>query len=714
MIRTPVPIVYSPSVNGRALGVWSVWNEKYSLDPRLVDRPWLPIGIVSGILLMAHYDDTAPSCGFPLSAHQPVLIGREEYDELLGMVLAAKISEPSELIKPTQKLSLERSAWIAPTPERAVDILLSCYALDTGIHASLAAAKNAAKGGAISVAATGMREAIAFLRGAPVMDATLAAKDGSVVIPEHLSAKTASHVLSVRDDVVYVAVPRVPMVDFSGPLGVELEPRGLSVVLVLASAESIAAAGRMNDAGPATRHMSSSARNMTTGGDSAKSNELVLKERDALAYPPNHAGCDAPRLWRYILAHAIAARASDIDFMLHGPEKGVVRFSVNGSYREFIEYDGNRHVEAVRSFKTAANMDGASNVAQDGSLSVVFKTEDAERGFNLRLNALPYRDLNTQTLAVRILARDGGRRNITDLGFSERELNYMMEILAIARGKRGALFIVTGPTAAGKTSTLYGALLSLRHPSLKICTAEDPIEYTINGISQTAVNQGMGLSFPEILRALVRQAPNVIMVGEIRDYESASIAVNSAMTGHFVLGTLHADNVCEVPLRLMEGFSSKQGERLQPTTVAAVLAGISAQRLVQRVCQHCREGRPVSDLQARVIRAVLGDVVIPETLAVGRGCPHCGQSGYDDRMVAAEFMMPQWHEEVRHIIRTGGDEGAMREAAKKHGYETISQSAMRKALAGKTSFAEAIAQLTHAERYSVMQKCGLETLNNIE
>ena len=359
-----------------------------------------------------------------------------------------------------------------------------------------------------------------------------------------------------------------------------------------------------------------------------------------------------------LLEQALAAGASDVHIE---PVRDAVRLRVrvDGLLQELTSLPLSAHSTLITQLKVAANMDIAEKrVPQDGRVSL----ELAGRKVDLRLSTLP--TTLGEKVAIRLLAQQELLR-LDELGFTQNNLHCYRELFAQPNG----LILLTGPTGSGKTTTLYATLAELDARTRNIITLEDPVEYSLNGINQVAVNRRSGMTFAKGLRAIVRQDPDVIMLGEIRDEETAGIAVQAALTGHLVLSTLHTNSAAGAVYRLLD-------MGIAPYLLAATLRGVVAQRLVRRLCPECR---------------ALREAVITEQKMFGdsrqaTGCEHCQKTGYKGRVAVQEVlaMTPQ----LAQLVLVRAPEQAVEQAAKAAGWRSLDEDALEKVQQGLTTLEE--------------------------
>jgi MSHA biogenesis protein MshE len=333
---------------------------------------------------------------------------------------------------------------------------------------------------------------------------------------------------------------------------------------------------------------------------------------------------DAPvvKLLQTVFREASQLRASDIHFEAQ-EKKLVVRFRIDGALHTHAEADLKIAPPLVVKLKLMAGLDIAEKrLPQDGRISV---RTDESRQLDIRMSTMPTQ--YGESVVLRILMQSQGIRDLEALGMSEDVYKRFLNAINTPNG----IVLATGPTGSGKTTTLYGALTRLNSPEVKILTCEDPVEYRIGGISQVQVNDKIGLTFPTVLRSFLRQDPDVLLVGEIRDGETAEIAVRAAMTGHLVLSTLHTNDAVSTPARLLDmgipGFM-----------IATTLRAVLSQRLLRLVCTECAEPYTPLPEEQEWIRHYYGEIPASATLQHGAGCQHCNGSGYHGRLGIYELL----------------------------------------------------------------------------
>jgi type IV pilus assembly protein PilB len=312
---------------------------------------------------------------------------------------------------------------------------------------------------------------------------------------------------------------------------------------------------------------------------------------------------------------------------------------------------------------------------QDGRIKMTFNGKH----YDLRLSILP--STNGQSAVMRILDRGSIQLNIKDMGFGEEDYARFQQIIKRPNG----IFLVTGPTGSGKTTTLYAALNELNRPDRKIITAEDPVEYYLPGINQVEVKHQIGLDFQRIIRAMLRQAPNIILVGEIRDNETAEMAIQASLTGHLVFSTLHTNDAPSAITRLVD-------MGVQPFLVASSIIAMMAQRLVRLVCPKCKA--PDQPSEAELQAAGLGaDALKTANFQRGRGCSHCNHTGYRGR--TAIFELLRMSSVMREMTFRREPTQAIRRQARLMGMRTLLEDGVQKAVKGMTTLEEVLSTCHH-------------------
>jgi general secretion pathway protein E len=372
----------------------------------------------------------------------------------------------------------------------------------------------------------------------------------------------------------------------------------------------------------------------------------------------------------YLLHYAYSQRASDIHIE---PKRNysIIRFRIDGILHDIHKIPKAVHPAMTSRIKTLARMDIAEKRRpQDGRI----KTEHEGGEVELRISSLP--TTFGEKLVMRIFDPVVLMQDIEELGFFKRELKLFKSFIANTNG----LILVTGPTGSGKTTTLYSALKMIATSEVNVSTIEDPIEMVYDGFNQTAVNPKLDLTFANSLRTLLRQDPDIIMVGEIRDLETAENAIQASLTGHLVLSTLHTNDAPSSVTRLLD-------LGVKPFLINATLIGVMAQRLVRKVCPHCKEEYTLSKEECYVL-GVDYEKAKKHTVAIGRGCPECRGTGYLGRSGLFEIM--EITEDIRQAVNAEASPSDIKEIALKNGMNTLKKCAFQKLLRGATTFDEII------------------------
>lgn len=382
---------------------------------------------------------------------------------------------------------------------------------------------------------------------------------------------------------------------------------------------------------------------------------------------------DAPiiRMVSMLLIEAHRLGASDVH-LEPLDKKFRVRFRIDGVLQEMQAPPKRLQSAIVSRLKI---MTGSMSIAekrlpQDGRIQVKI----GRKPIDLRVSTIPTN--HGESVVMRVLDKSSLLLGLPELGFFSDDQQTFERLLRLPDG----ILLVTGPTGSGKTSTLYACLNYINKPDRKIITVEEPIEYQMNGINQVQVNPEIGMTFPAALRSILRQAPNIIMIGEIRDLETASIATNASLTGHLVFSTLHTNDAPSAVARLVD-------IGMQPFLVASSIRAIMAQRLVRRLCSNCKQPGELSDTELRALHlepSQLSEAQVMKPV----GCEQCRQTGYKGRMGIFEIFVID--DEVRHMINKRQPTLLLRQRARELGMRTLREDGVRKVLGGLTSAEEVI------------------------
>lgn len=387
---------------------------------------------------------------------------------------------------------------------------------------------------------------------------------------------------------------------------------------------------------------------------------------------------DAPviRFVDLLLSHAVKSRASDIH--IEPQEKGMnIRMRIDGMLTDMVPPARKMQAAVIARVKILAEMDIAERrLPQDGR----FKVKAGDRDIDVRVSVLP--TIYGEKVVMRILDKNAVNHDLDKMGFEPSLLEPFKRILKQPYG----IIIVTGPTGSGKSTTLYSALNFLRDPKKNITTVEDPVEYRMGGINQTQIKPEIGLTFGACLRSILRQDPNIILLGEIRDKETMEIAMKASLTGHLVLSTFHTNDAPSAISRLVY-------MGLEPYLLASSLNLILAQRLMRKICDQCKEPVQIKDEVLRRMRLDPKDAK-NFTFYKGKGCPACHNSGYAGRVPIFEFL--PMTREMRDRIAAGAGEVEIRKMAREKGFCDLLESGVSRMKAGLTS-AEEILRVTFTQ-----------------
>ena len=382
---------------------------------------------------------------------------------------------------------------------------------------------------------------------------------------------------------------------------------------------------------------------------------------------------DAPiiRMVSMLLIEAHRLGASDIH-LEPLDKKFRVRFRIDGVLQEMQAPPKRLQSAIISRLKI---MSGSMSIAekrlpQDGRIQVKIK----KKPIDLRVSTIPTN--HGESIVMRVLDKSNLLFGLPELGFFSDDQEIFERLIKLPDG----ILLVTGPTGSGKTSTLYACLNYINKPDRKIITVEEPIEYQMNGINQVQVNPEIGMTFPAALRSILRQAPNIIMIGEIRDLETASIATNASLTGHLVFSTLHTNDAPSAVARLVD-------IGVQPFLVASSVRAIMAQRLVRRLCKNCKQPGELTETELRALRIEPGQLRDAQVMKP-IGCEQCRQIGYKGRMGIFEIFVID--DEARHMINKRSLTLMLRQRGRELGMRTLREDGVRKVLAGLTSAEEVI------------------------
>ena len=381
------------------------------------------------------------------------------------------------------------------------------------------------------------------------------------------------------------------------------------------------------------------------------------------------------RLVNSVLFQAVRQRASDIHF--ESFERGlVVRYRIDGVLYPILTPPKHLQSSIIARLKIMAGLNIAEKrLPQDGRFAI----RTAGKDVDLRVSVLP--TSHGERVVLRLLEKENRLLNLTEMGFSPDRLRTIQQLIRLTHG----ILLVTGPTGSGKTTTLYAALSEINAPDKNIITVEDPVEYQLLGIGQMQVNPKINLTFAAGLRSILRQDPDVIMIGEIRDRETAEIAIHASLTGHLVFSTLHTNDAASAATRLID-------MGIEPFLVASSVVAVLAQRLIRKVCPDCKQAYQPDDEELIRLGVVPGKT--KPTFYRGTGCPACTQTGYRGRTGIHELLVLD--DEIRRLIGNKADAAAIRQSAVSRGMVLLKEEAAEKIFAGITT-TEEVMRMTQQE-----------------
>ena len=450
---------------------------------------------------------------------------------------------------------------------------------------------------------------------------------------------------------------------------------GFNVEPVVASESAIGEAISRFYGGSASSHeeLSSLMKDLV---DEDQELELAAEEQEMDAAMLEKAAEEAPiiKLVNLILTDSVKRGASDIHVEPYENEMRV-RFRVDGVLQTVMSPPMKLRDAITSRMKIMAKLDIAEKrLPQDGRIMIKYKAEGKKKELDFRVSTVP--TLYGEKIVLRLLDKENLRLDMTKLGFEPESLKKFERNILRPYG----MVLVTGPTGSGKTNTLYSSVARLNQVDTNIMTAEDPVEFQLGGINQVQMKDQIGLNFAAALRAFLRQDPNIILVGEIRDFETAEIAVKAALTGHLVLSTLHTNDAPSTISRLMN-------MGIEPFLVATSVNLICAQRLVRRVCTNCKEELEIPE-QALIDAGYTPEEVKSTKVYHGKGCSTCGKRGYKGRTGLYEVM--EINDELRELILVGASALELKKKAIEQGMITLRRSGLIKAALGMTTLEEVI------------------------
>jgi len=490
--------------------------------------------------------------------------------------------------------------------------------------------------------------------------------------------------MKLEDDVISI-IPRhvakkyrvIPLFKSDGKVAVALaDPSDLNTVdsltHLLGAEIDVRVASEPDIEAALTKYYGAEKRGMEDGAFKDVIQELTQTDVQVGADDGGEIEADAPliRLVNQIIADAFKLRASDIH--LEPLEKRFrLRYRIDGMMTEVKAPPKRLQAAMIARLKIQANMVISEHrIPQDGRI----QTKAGNKFIDLRVSCLPTN--HGESIVMRILDKEGLKLGLPELGFMTDDQQTFERVIGLPDG----ILLVTGPTGSGKTTTLYSCLHFINRPDRKIITVEDPVEYVLAGINQVQVSETVGLTFAAALRAILRQAPNVVMLGEIRDFETASIAINASLTGHLVFSTLHTNDAPGAVARLVD-------MGVKPFLVASSTRCLMAQRLVRKVCKKCGQPYAPTENEMRSLQ-ITPDMLKTATPMKGKGCANCSNTGNRGRFGIFEIFLID--DEARKLIYDRAPTSVLRARAREMGMRTLREDGIRKVLAGLTTPEEVI------------------------
>lgn len=491
------------------------------------------------------------------------------------------------------------------------------------------------------------------------------ADDVIAAVPRHVAKKFNAVPVALNDGAVAIAVSDPSDIEAIDGLQVSI---GKTVELRVASPSDIEAAlaKYYGGAGRDDGGIAQMIQDITEGEV-----EVTAMKGDVSA-DGEAVDADAPiiKLVNQIIVDAFKLRASDIHLEPMA-KRFRVRYRIDGVLIEQKDPPKRLQAPIIARLKIQSGMSIAERrIPQDGRI----QTNVGGKTIDLRVNSLPTQ--HGESIVMRILDKEGLRLGLAELGFFADDQQTFERLIALPDG----ILLVTGPTGSGKTTTLYSCLNYINRPDRKIITVEDPVEYMLAGINQVQVNEHIGFTFANALRSMLRQSPNVIMLGEIRDLETATIAINASLTGHLVFSTLHTNDAPSAVTRLID-------IGIKPFLVASATRCLMAQRLVRKICKNCGAPTTLDDTEAHSLN-ITSEMLANATPRRGKGCPTCNKTGCKGRMGIFEVFVI--NDEARKLIFEKVPANVLRNKAREMGMRTLREDGTRKVLAGQTTVDEVV------------------------
>lgn len=599
------------------VSLYSEWLKKRNIKWGPKSSPCLPIAKVGPSIVFGHCSkEGIKSSDWPITIFQHVIIPEKQYAELSSH-LCSILGMGSE----EEAHQVPRIIPDIDSKEEYLDFILNDLIIEDSLRPFLLSFKSRSTWDLLDLP-SGYREYYYYLKSsAPIVPITLAqiSSEYFELIPKSLQERYQALCFGSEGSTAYVAIAQTSSTEFED-LAIAKSNGGVKEVVLCLCAQELIAEKRRDYLKEKKKEGLQFAKTSQKNSmpEEAKGNlEIDVKLVESL--DPRTKGHSPEVLFQWILYEAISRDATDIHIEYYNG-RGRIRFRMDGDLVVFHEPTEDIAMAIVTVCKNVCSMSSNIYDNQDAAFSVKY---DGNK-INLRVNAIPFRK-HSQKLALRILPKKNSLTVLDKLGLSPDHLS----ILRRAITRKQGLILITGPTGEGKTTTLYAALSEINKPNINIQTVEDPIERELEGINQTAVDLARGITFQSIMRSIVRQDPNVILLGEIRDQESAELAIEAALTGHLVFSTLHANSAVKAIQRLMQ-------LDVPHYLLADSLILIQAQRLIKRLCNRCKKPRAPS-VEEELLFSDQG-CSVPQTLCDPKGCVHCDNTGYIGRIAIMEMV----------------------------------------------------------------------------
>lgn len=671
---TPLPLGMR-RVPQDLLRAYQNWSDMLSAWPDLDQEPWLPVGSVGPVLILGHYlPPNKQAALLPPWMSGRALVQEDVYRKIAAELRESHVNNVRHSYEAPLHKKLPETAPSFADDRAALQFVLDHFILEPAAKA--VARAGVERGTPCSELPLGMRETIMFLRQrSAVVDVRF------LDVPKELKGLSRR---TTRDYhgfcfkrtpgaffVAFHEVPPHPACDeFTAMFRAEIEDEDrLPIHFALTELDQLKQARQQSrDA-----EVRVTAPALEVSNSFVHSVELKLSAEAVRRIDPDRLGTTDEQLVHWALGQAIMANAQDLHVMFER-SSGLFRISKDGVLQTLYSFGEQRWGSVVGILRDLSKISGPFFQAVSSRFSLLYDGSPVD----FRVEATPFRDFERpQNMSLRLRRMDGRIRTLGDLQMEENDLKQMRRLISRPDG----MFLFTGPTCHGKSTTIYAALNELNRPEIKIMTAEDPIEQVIEGAHQAQVDNVKGLTFASLLRSFLRSAPNIILVGEIRDAETAEMAIGAAHTGHLVFSTLHVRSAAAVPTRLAD-------LKIPAGMVADTLIAAQSQRLIRVLCPMCKAAAAMSAADAKLFTDV--GLEPPKTLyAAGndRRCARCQGRGYNGLTAVMELLEPDG--EVFDLIRQEAGMRALQSAAEKKGFRPLSVQALHRVAEGQTSLEEA-------------------------